>query len=159
MTDPLIDKLDRYVNIVNQAIMEYPERVKRLKPSLRAAAQLDMSGYTIGTKARQVHPYEGETVWLDPYLDSSTELALTKAYEALGESPDNEAAFAFMCGLLDRTLWGWTLTDKEGQPLPQPGQPGVWEAVPSRTVLYLVNELLCIDQGEPPSGGEPSADG
>lgn len=138
---------------------EYPDKVARLKPSLRAAAELDVSDWKIPGK-RGVTPYEGECVWLDPYIDSATERELVRARDELGEDPDNEEAFEFMCERLDELVWGWNLTDKFGEALPQPGEPGVWDAVPSWFVAHLLTELAGAEsEGEGPSGSGASTDG
>lgn len=132
--------------------MEYPERVSRLKPSLRAAAELDAGAFVLPGE-RRVKPYEGELVWLDPYLDSETELQLMELQDRLGEDPDNKAAFEALCDLLDVHVFGWTCTDKFGEPLPQPGTAGCWDRAPSRFVIWLINELLGVESEGEGQGG------
>lgn len=110
---------------------------------------VDMSAFEIATRGRVVKPYDGEQVWLEPYIDSATELKLMKARDELGDDPDNQDAFALMCSVLADLTLGWNLTDKFGQALPQPDTGDVMMALPSRAVLFLLNEALGIEpEGE-----------
>lgn len=114
---------------------------------------IDMTAFVIRTRGREVKPYEGERVWLEPYIDSATELKLTQARDELGENPDNETAFHMLCQVLADLTLGWDLTDKYGQPLPPPDTPDAFMALPSRAVLFLINEALGVE----PEGNAPSA--
>lgn len=114
---------------------------------------VDMTAFEIVTRGRTIRPYDGESVWLEPYIDSSTELKLMRAREELGENPENEAAFEMMCQVLADMTLGWNLTDKFGQPLPPPDTAEAFMALPSRAVLFLLNEALGIE----PEGNAPGA--
>lgn len=131
--------------------MDIPESVRELKPSLRKQAALDMSRCRRKTAGRMTIPFEGEIVWLDPYVSADEELKLAEAQRALGDSPENEEAFEMICKQLSQMIFGWTLTDKWGQPLPQPEEPDVIRQLPAWVVLFLLSEA--IGAGETPGKG------
>lgn len=128
-----------------QQEIRVPEKVLRLKPSIRQYAEVDVSKYTL-PGSRGVRPYEdGGRVWIDPYIDSAKEREFTEAWEELQsaapDSAEEKSAWDLLTGLLDEHVWGFNLTDKFGQPLPQPGEPGCWDAVPSWFMAHLMQEL------------------
>lgn len=125
--------------------------VKKLKAGLDAP--VDMSAFVIKTRGREVRPYNGESVWLEPYMDSRTEMKLAQARDELGDNPDNTAAFAMLCEVLCSLTLDWDLTDKYGDALPKPTEPAVFEALPAKAILFLINEALGTEsEGEGRSG-------
>lgn len=124
---------------------------KKLKAGLDVP--VDMSAFVIKTAGREVKPYDGEHVWLKPYMDSRTELEMVKARDALGENPDNATAFDLLCDTLAKLTLGWDLTDEYGDPLPEPKDADTFKALPSRAVFFLLNEALGVEQpGKDASG-------
>jgi len=139
--------------------MQYPARVEKLKPSLREAARLDVGQYTLPGK-RGVRPYEGQTVWLDPYIDSQTERRIQSLQDALGDDPENADVWATLCATMDEIVWGWNITDKFDNPIPQPGDEGCWDAVPSWFMAHLIQEAAGVEtEGEGSGGSTDSENG
>lgn len=131
--------------------MDLPPQVEALKPALRKASAVNMSGCRRKTPGRVVVPYDGEMVWLDPYLESDREMELAHARDEIveGDEASAEGAFRFACDTLADLIFGWNLTDKFGEPLPQPDSGDAIGRLPSYVVLFLMNEALGVEsEGE-----------
>jgi len=117
---------------------------------------VDMSDFEMPSLAGgTIRPYVGETVWLEPYVDSDTELAMMNARDELGDDPKAQDAFVLMCDLLAQVILQWDLTDAYGADLPPPDTADAIRKLPAHAVNYLTNLVLGIE----PEGEGPSASG
>ena len=112
---------------------------------------VDMGAFKIVSKTRTTVPFDGESVWLEPYMSSETELALAEARDSLGEDAEDTASFNMMTDTLADLVLGHNLSDKYGEPIPQfVDGAAVRKHLPSRAVLFLMEEVI---------GGEPDPEG
>jgi len=107
-----------------------------------------------------LQPFEGMSVWVEPFMDSEDELAVATLAATLRDSDsetDTERAFAGICDIMARTIYAWDILDKYGEPYDQPlGNPDVFRRIPSALLFAILQHI------QPPedSGdrGEGSAD-
>lgn len=125
---------------------------------------IDMNAFRIETLGRTIVPYAGESVWMEPYIDAEAELRLAEARDALqrrqdevqrlkdaGEQvPDDlrvgmDENLRMIAEVLAEYTLGWDLTDKYGEPLGQPASAEAFLKLPSRALLFLMNEALGVE--------------
>jgi hypothetical protein len=123
-----------------------PYRVADFKPGFEPA-ELDLSDFEVsGIGGRTVRPFVGESLWVEPFLGQDDEVALLEVVRRLQSSenePSAEDAFTGLCEVMSRLVYAWTITDKHGQPYPDPHHnPEAFRAIPSRILLDLITLVL-----------------
>ena len=116
-----------------------------------------VTGYG-GTERR---PWQGESVWIEPFIDPEDEIALARAWTTFvspSAGENIEAVFETLCDTLSRLVYAWTLTDKHGDPLPAPHRnPDAFRAMNSRLMAMLIQRVMGIGtQGGGSDRGEVS---
>lgn len=104
--------------------------------------------------------FVGQSVWVDPFPDGEHLEGLQAAYariQTATSAMENEEAVGIMHDCLSNLVVAWNVTDKYGEPLPQPfGNPAAFERMHPNAEVALLNRVL---QGAPaaPDGPKESA--
>ena len=110
---------------------------------------LDLGEYTIRRGKKTLRPFKGQRLELVPYLTSGELMELDKARTALGEDPENEAAFAVTCDALAAASKFSDWKDRDGEPLGDPTDPDTWHGVPAGLMNLVMTTLLNVEsEGE-----------